>query len=202
MKQNSKRLITLLLALGLVVVSLVVFFDLIQPAYATLLQTKGQVAAENGIYQTESQAVTAAQNVISEFQQQESSGTIALVLPTTEDVAGTVAQLYGLAQNNNITIQSVGISSPAIQAQDLSGTAAASTLAKPLASFSLQISGAGTYESFKSFLSGIETNIRIFDVKSVSLSPAAPANAVGKGAPATQDFFTYSLTIATYYQTN
>jgi Tfp pilus assembly protein PilO len=206
MKQNSKRLTTLLIALGLIVVSLVIFFDLIQPEYANILQTKGQIVGEQGLYTTESAAVATAENVISEYQQQQSSGTIAEVLPTDEDVAGTIAQIYGLAQNSGIAIQSLGISSPAIEAQTLSGSAS-TTLTQPLGSFSLQISAAGTYENFQSFLTGIETNIRIFDVKSVTLTPVGSTGASGgsseKGAaPATQDFFTYSLTIETYYQTN
>ena len=46
----------------------------------------------------------------------------------------------------------------------------AGSIIKPTGTVSFQISGSGSYESIKNFLMGLETNIRIFDVNSISLS--------------------------------
>lgn len=200
MKQNSKRLSSIIISLALVVIALVVFFDFIMPEYANIMQSKGQISAENGIYETESQAVTAVQNVIDQYKQQQGSGeAIALSLPDDQDVAGALAQVYGIAQNNNVAIQSISVSSPMIQAPIGASGGEASSTASPIGSFSLQLSAAGSYENFKNFISGIETNIRIFDVRGVSLSSASQV-APGKNGAGTQDFFNYSITVETYYQ--
>ena len=195
MKQTSKRLVSILGSLGLVVIALVVFFDIVQPEYDTIAQTKGTIVGENAILQTETQAVTAAQKVISEYQN-DSAGQAAvnLALPGKEDLAGALAQVYGLAQNNGIVVQGITVSASA--GQKAGGTTAAATV-KPFGVLSLQISAGGSYESLKNFLAGIETNIRIFDLKGLSIS-AAP----GKGAGGGQNFFNYNITVATYYQTN
>jgi hypothetical protein len=47
-------------------------------------------------------------------------------------------------------------------------------------------------------LLGLETNIRIFDLKGLSLQPAL-VGAAGKGA--SQNLFTYTMAVAVYYQT-
>jgi len=186
----------MLIALGVVVVALLIFFDLVQPEYTDVMQTKGEIAAENDLYQSESQAVAAAQKIISQYQQQENGagGTVALALPAQEDVAGAVAQVYGIAENDGIMIQSMGVSAPIIQAQS---AGAASTT--PMGSFSLQVSGTGSYEGFKNFVSGLETNIRILDVRNVSIAPVVQT--VAKGVAAfNPDLFNFSVTVETYYQ--
>ena len=72
---------------------------------------------------------------------------------------------------------------------------------KPLGSFSFRLAASGSYENFKNFLSEIETNIRIFDVKTVALQPAGVAAQTGAKAASSQDAFNYTITVATYYQT-
>lgn len=185
----------------MVVIALVLFFDLVQPEYADFEQTKGTLAGENQLYQTESQAVNTAKKIIAQFQQQvQGEQTVGLAMPTREDIAGALAQVYGLAASNGVNVQGVSISSPTIQPAPAGGTTGAAT--KPIGSFSLQVSAVGSYESMTSLISGLETNIRVFDVKNISLAPAQTNAAVAKGAPVTQDLFTYNITVITYYQTN
>jgi len=200
MNQNSKRLVSIIGALLAAVVALVVFFDLIQPEFTNIQNTKGQIAAENDIYQTESQAIAAAQKAIDAYrtQQGQAGGTLALVLPTSQDIAGAITQVFGLAQNNGIALQGVSISAPSVQLQAVTTGSSTSKVVKPLGSMSLQISGAGTYENFKNFIAGIETNIRIFDLKNVTLSQANQAGAVASA----KDAMNFNLTVVTYYQTN
>jgi Tfp pilus assembly protein PilO len=191
MKQSSKRLVSIGSALLLIVVALVVLFDLVQPEYANLETLKGQLAGEQMLFQTETQAVAQAQTLISQYQSQsQSSQTAALALPTGEDLAGALAQIYGLAANNGITIQTVSVSAPTLQQQ----TASSTNLVQPLGTLTFQIAAVGSYESLQNFLSGLATNVRIFDVKSISLNP------VGGTTGKSGDLFTYSITVASYYQ--
>jgi Tfp pilus assembly protein PilO len=48
----------------------------------------------------------------------------------------------------------------------------------------------GTYEDFRAFLSNLETNVRIFDLKAMSIQPIAKQT----------NLFGFSLTVAAYYQ--
>jgi len=195
MKQTSKRITSIAGSLVLVAIALFVFFDLIQPEYASVMNVKGQVAAENDVLTSEMQAVSAAQSVIAQFKQSAASqGTVALALPSEPDVAGALADVYGIAQVDAITVQTIGVATPIVHnATNAAATSTAgftATSAKPLGSFSIQITGVGSYENFKRFFSDVETNVRIFDVKGVTFSPAQ-----GKG-----DLFTGNITLATYYQ--
>jgi Tfp pilus assembly protein PilO len=207
MKQNSKRLTSILLALGFVVIALVALFDLIQPAYANMMMTKGQIAGAQSFLTTEKTAVAQAQQLISQYQNQsQSSQSTMLALPSGPDAAGAVAQIYGLAQNNNITIQTIGISPPTLEqvtqpSTGGSGTASTVQIIKPLGQIVLQITAAGSYENLKSFLMGLETNIRIFDVQGISITPAQTPVVVGKNLnTVSPDLFTYNIKVVTYYQ--
>jgi hypothetical protein len=50
----------------------------------------------------------------------------------------------------------------------------------------------GTYESFRSFLQALETNVRIFDTFDVTISRA--------GGSANRNLYLYNLSVDTYYQ--
>jgi Tfp pilus assembly protein PilO len=193
MKQSSKRLTSIGLALLFAIVALVVLLELVEPAYASFQTLKGELAGEQAFLATETQAVAQAQTLVNQYQgQSQSAQTAALAVPTGEDLAGALAQIYGLAANNGIVIQTVGISAPTLQAQ--SAASSSTDLVQPLGTLTFQLSAIGSYESLKSFLSGLATNVRIFDVQSLSISP-------GAGTPGTSgDIFNYSITVATYYQ--
>ena len=202
MKQSSKRLVSIAFALLFIVGALVFFFDLVQPAYSDFSNAKGQVAGEQTLLQTEQQSVTAAQALIAQYQNQpQSEQNLALAMPSGEDLAGALAQIYGLAAANGVGLQSIGIAAPTLASQPTSDNSNTSnspvSLVQSLGTISLQLGAAGSYEALKSFLSGLETNIRIFDVKSISIEPASAGS-----KSAGQDFFTYLITVATYYQTN
>lgn len=122
---------------------------------------------------------------------------LALAMPSGPDVAGAVAQVYGIAQNNGMTVTSIGISPPRATVRTAGN--ATSTLLKAEGTIALTIAGSGSYEALKGFLSQLETNIRVFDVTSLSITPVAAPAVAGKPA-ATPDLFTYGISVTTYYQ--
>jgi hypothetical protein len=126
-----------------------------------------------------------------------------MALPVGPDVSGALAQIYGIATNANVTIQGAEISTQAVQAVAAPATtvgaaAATGSIVKPTGTVSFQVTGSASYESFKSFLQELETNIRIFDVTAISLQPAAIA--ATKTQTANMDMFNYTITVVTYYQ--
>jgi len=212
MKQDTKRFSSIIFAGLLLAGALIVYFEFIIPSYGNLEMLKGQVESEQQLYGNEKQISTNVNSLLASYNSNSSTSQLVdMALPVGEDLSGALAQVYGLAQNSNVTVQSTGISVQAVQAatggstaptappggSGLAAAASTGSIIKPTGSISIQISGTGSYESIKSFLQGLESNIRIFDVTGMTLQPASgPDTKTG----ATQDLFTYSLTATTYYQ--
>lgn len=172
------------------------FFNLVEPAYSSVQDLRGKQIGEENYLKTQTALVNQTQKSINSFENQGSTN-VGLVLPSGQDAAGALAQVEGIAAANSILITSINASTPTIQVG--TSTANTSQIQKPLGSFSLRITATGAYENFKNFISEIETNIRLFDVKEFSMQPLAVV-ATGKNA-VTQDNFTGNITVATYYQT-
>lgn len=208
MKQETKRLSSLIIAALIIAFALVIYFEFIVPAYTNLETIKGQEESETTLYTNETQIVSAGKALLATYQSDASSSqSVALALPVGQDVSGALAQIYGLAANANITIQTTGISVQTVQTvasqsaasgNQIASAAAAGSVVKPTGTISFQVAGTGTYESIKSFLQGLETNIRIFNVTAMTLQPGAVVN--GKGQTVTAGTLTFSITIVTYYQ--
>ncbi len=218
MKQDTKRLTSILLATLLLAGAFVVYFSFIVPAYGNLETLKGQVQSEDTLYTNENQIVAKANNLLSSFENNSSSvAEVSLALPVGPNVADALAQIYGIASSAGFTLQSAAVATQAVSpAQQQSSAAAAAgsgqvanaaatgAVVMPTGSVTFQLSGTGSYGSFKNFLQGLETNIRIFDVTGVSVQPLSagtPAVSTGKNAPpANADNFNFNITVATYYQ--
>lgn len=198
----------MLISLALLVSSLVIYFELIQPAYDDVKKVRGERASQQALLDAEKATIKQVQNLIGVYDSQsKAQETISSVLPLTDDAAGALVQLYGLAQNSNLALQGISVSVSGVQSVPASAsdsqTAQAQVnpqdfLRKPIGTVTLQLKVNSSYEAFKNFLSLVETNIRIFDVKSLGIQPPPPA-ATGKAGPG-QNLYGFDLTVATYYQ--
>jgi hypothetical protein len=204
MKQETKRLSSIIIAALILAGALIVYFEFIIPAYTSLQLVKGQEESETTLYANEQQIVSKVKGLLTTYQNDASSSqSVAMALPVGPDISGALAQIYGIATNANVTIQGTQISTQAVQAVTMPATtvgaaAAAGSIVKPTGRVSFQVTGSTSYESFKSFLQELETNIRIFDVTAISLQPAALA--ATKTQAANSDMFNYTITVVTYYQ--
>lgn len=198
MKQNTKRFSSMILALLLVVASLIAYFDLLEPTYGALQAAKGQELSEQQLLTNEKQIVNQVQSLVASYQSQtQGTQAVNMALPTDEDVAGALAQVYGLASANQIVLESVGVSAQqvAVPAQapvtdQVEGAAAGGSIVKPVGSIALTMSAQGSYEALKAFLQSLETNLRLFDVTNVTITRG----------DLNEDNFTYNITADTYYQ--
>ncbi len=203
MKQTTKRLSSTLFGLLLLAVAAIAFFELVQPEYATLAALKGKAASEQQFLANEQKLVTQAQSVLSSYQSQSSATqAVNLAMPVGANNAEAIAQLYGLATNSGLAMQSVGVSLQAVQSTDSTsaGTASAAALVKPKGTVTFQIAATGTYEALKTFLQGLENNVRVFDVTGLSIRPVNSVSSSGVLQTGTQDLYTYSITAVAYYQ--
>ncbi len=190
------------------VAAAIAFFEFVQPEYTNFATLLGQQQGEQAALKTTQQLVTQVQAALSAYQSQASGAqSVNLAMPIGADSSEALAQIYGLAANTGISVQSVGVSFNAPQAQATVQTAAGSgstvslaSLTKSKGSISFDISAVGSYESMKTFLQGLESNVRLFDVTSLSVRPASSlTNPTGM---TTQDLFLYNITADTYYQSS
>ncbi len=204
MKQETKRLSSIIIAALILAATLMVYFEFITSAYTKLQLVKGQEESEATLYSNEQLIVSKVKSLLVTYQNDASSSQlVAMALPVEPDVSGALAQIYGIAANANVAVQGTQISTQAVQAvtaptTTVGAAAAAGSIIKPIGTVSFQVTGSGSYESFKSFLKGLETNIRIFDVTAISLQPAAIS--ATKTQAANADMFNYTITVVTYYQ--
>lgn len=190
----------MLIALAFLVAAFILYFDFVSPAYNDMQALKGKKSSEQDLVSQESKTVQQIQKLIAAYQNENQvQDAIALSLPSRQDISGALTQIYGIAAVNNISFQSVNVSVSSVVSNAGSSTiatnASSSLLIKPLGSISFAVAAIGSYEDFKNFLSEIETNVRIFDVKSLSVQPVSQS---GSGI---RDAFNYNLTIVAYYQT-
>jgi hypothetical protein len=206
MKQESKRLYSFIIAAAFLIAALVAYIEFIVPAYSNLETLKGQVEGEAALYTNENQIVTQGQSLLAAYENNASSSeAVSWALPVGQNLSGALAQIYGVAANSGVTLVSTGISIQAVaqpsavsDGSQIANAASTGSIIKPTGQISFQASGAGSYEAIKTFLKGLEANIRIFDVKSVTISPSG--GTVTKGQAANPDMFAYSITVVTYYQ--
>ena len=185
--------------------SIVIYFQLIQPAYGETLKLKSTKASLQSFLDKEKQAIDTVKQLISDYntKNEKIQQTVSLVLPTEPDVSGAVTQLYGLSQNNNLQFKDVKISVPGLssvssQAKGLDPSNLALALQRPIGTLSLSTVLVGSYDDFKEFLSQLQSNIRIFDIKTLSMSPVIN---IGKDKiPQAIEKYTFSFSVSTYYQ--
>jgi hypothetical protein len=204
MKSTTKRLSSTFLALLILVIAAIAFFELVQPEYATFITLKGNAVSAQQFLVSEQKLVTQAQSVLDSYQSQ-SAGTQAvnLAMPIGQDSSNAIAQIYGLATNSGLVVSSVGISlqaAPQNSQSTANTTASAASLIIPRGTITFQVAASGSYESLKTFLQGLESNVRVFDVTGLTIHPMNTVTGNGVALASTQDFYNYSITAVAYYQ--
>lgn len=200
MKHSAKRLFSMVLGLGMMVAAFVIFFSFTRPAYEGIQQIRNEKYTFDLELENKRQAIEDVANLIEAHASDSSfSESISLVFPTSTELSSALAQIHSLAVDiNKLTLVSVNVSQSGSQIRESSGGARANgvSLEKPIQTVSFDLNLIGSYGNLKKFLEMIENNIRLFDVDSVSLTPA------GSGAKVPVDLYNYQVKITTYYQSD
>lgn len=191
MKPSTKRLLSLVVALLMVFAALVVYFNYTTTEYGVADQIRSDVAARQNLIGSQKDAINQVNKLIQDY-----TGTaqlrevVSLALPTAMDQSGVFYQVSSMATINKLFVQSFTISAPTTQ--NANSGASSTAIIRPISSITFQFRVIGAYADFKNFLSNLETNIRVFDVRSISINPLTVKQ--------TQDFFGFDVTVVTYYQ--
>ena len=187
----------MIVSLFLVAGAFLTLFNFIQPAYDDVQKLKSEVRVREEFVSAQQEAVKRVQGLISKYNNQtELWEVFSLTLPFEKDVSGALTQLAGLVQNTTLgasgfSISGAAVSSEAGKSRNTQGEAV--DLSRPLGNLQFQFSFTGSYDNSKNFLEKLEHNIRVFNVSSLSLSPAGKSN---------QDLYRVDMQAETYYQKN
>ncbi len=204
MKPSLKRMISAVISLVLVIAAVIIFVNYIKPEYAILEQNKATVLAQNAEIETKNSVDQLISGQGKEYENGSSyRKAFAIVLPLTPAVDAALFQLSGLAGQNDISLMSLSVSevAPVVSESARRNPNSLESMVSKPRTVSFTIAAMGAYDDFKNFLRNIEQNVRIFDVKEVSIQPAI-SNVVPAGTKGqTQTpIYNYSLTVQTYYQ--
>jgi len=188
MRASTKRVLSILTAILLIIASLVVYTYLIQPAYSEIINLRAEVASRRELVNEQEVSVKQVQNLLSEYQGiAQVQQVVSLILPTGENLPQSLNQITGLADLNKLSTASLTVQRLAIR------PSAKSSLVQGVGVLRFNFQLEGSYENFKSFLQNLETNINLMDLASLKVGPSSKAKL-------DKNSFDYTMSVDTYYQ--
>ncbi|TSC81956.1 MAG: hypothetical protein G01um101420_739 [Parcubacteria group bacterium Gr01-1014_20] len=186
----------MVLVLFLVVAAFIVFFQFTQPEYEDIQVVRGEEFARRDFVEKQQSAITQVKKLIAEYEDSLDFQTlVSASFPGDQDIYSAVAQIGGLVSLDSLTLQSFSVTETKAQELQISGgdpnSSKRTSLIRPYGTITFRLQLIGTYEDIKSFLGHIETNIRLFDISSADIRPAAKSNV---------NVFSASVEVTTYYQ--
>ena len=187
MKTATKRLISLLASLGVLVASIFVYTILLLPAYSHVNELRGDLAAHKEALADQKKVFDQVKDLIAENQSiSVIRENVSRVIPGKEDYPNLVTQLSGLASAAQLRVNSIDMNALPGGNGEIRGAGGL-----PSASvLQVTVVATGTYQALKDFLSTLERNIRITDL--VSLGISVPASG--------SQNFSYNIVLNSYYQ--
>lgn len=186
MKSAATRTFSLLSSLAFLLAAIIVYAFLVRPAYDNILVLRSELEAKNNFFQEQSRALGKVNDLILEYRELDKlQDTISLTLPLKEDLSSIFNQLRALASANGLSIQIFSVKPLAFK------PLISAPLIKNVGTLQLSLRLSGSYESFRNFLRGVETNIRLMDIQQIKTERVANLDT---------NFFDYNVVINAYYQ--
>ncbi len=184
-KESNKRMLSLLFAFLLLLVSLYVFSSYVRPAFEDVKALRDQLLSKQDYLAAQTEAKATIDKLFAEFEK--SAGVmdvLSTALPQGKNLSQSVFQIQALTGLNNLQLKSLSV--------ELTPSNAASkkTLVKTVGKMRISVKLTGDYNGFKNFLQALEANVKLMDVAEMDISPAAK-----ESGP-----MSYSLKVDTYYQ--
>lgn len=184
MKPSAKRLYGILLSLLIIIASLIGYSSMLIPAYEDIQQLRGERESLNELVQKERKSVNIVKDLIREYSGTAGlKDTLSLSLPDDQQIASAVNQIRGIAESNNMLMTAFSIKPLNVQAREID------SIVKPVATVRINIDLVGDYLALQDYLKALETNVRLMDVKSLTVGNGA------SGGP-----YEYQVELDTYYQ--
>jgi len=184
MRPATKRLFSILVSFGFLIGAIILFSSLVVPEYGEIQKLRGEKKAIDAVAQEEEQLVTTASRLLNEYQDAaDLRDNLSLVLPREEALPGIINQIHGIAKVTGVAVEAINVENLPLEYSKTS------SIIEPVGGFKVTVRTRGNYESLKSYIQSLETNVRIIDIDSFVVSGGG-----GTGP------LTTNLVIRTYYQ--
>lgn len=180
----NRRMLSLLIAVILLLVSLYLFSSFVKPAFVEVRELREQTASAKNYLASQQEAQAAIEKLYADSQNAASiEGLLAASLPSGAQVPEAVHQAQALARLSGLEVRSVAVT---VKPPTDGGK---TTFTKKVGEMQISLRAAGAYDGLKRFLSLVESNITVMDVTGVKV-------ATGQGGGVA----VYDFIITTYYQ--
>lgn len=191
MRASTKRMLSFVVSLALIACAMVMYALFIAPAYDAIQGARGELVQKTKSYDDQKKVFDKIKDLNDKYK---GNGTlqdaVSLALPSEVFVSQIVGDLSGIANlNNRMTILSVQT-----ELMPFKANAAWPSYIKNIGTVKTTLQLRGAYADFKGFLSQLESNYRIMDVKQVSVRADQNDN--------NGNAYIYDMTIFAYYQEN
>ena len=185
MNPALRRLIGVSASMLFIIGSLVVFASLILPAARDVEELRGERSSLKATLSEQMDTVERAQKLFEEYGGISNlQDTLSKALPVEEDVPSIINQLQGIAKARGVVIDSLELKLLPLSSKEQSDAL------RPIGKVEVDMKVLGPYEGIKQYLDGLETNVRIMDVKDLTVD----------GGAGDTDTLNYEIVITAYYQ--
>ncbi len=183
-----------IIAVVIFVVAGFVFFFYTKPAYATVGDLQAQIAQYQQALDKAAQLQALKQKLLARDNSFNPSDLSRLqtMLPDHVDNIGLILELDNLASHYGMALENVDVATAQSGTSDQSAGAVVGASAQKYDSLTLHFATYGTYDNFRSFLTDLESSLRIVDLQALTLSAQGTP-----GSSATA--YHYDMTIKTYW---
>lgn len=185
MKSSTKRSISIILAIFFLIGSLFVYKSLIKPDYKKIVDLIAEKQSLKTTLNTYTFLNQEFKKFLSRYKDQDLEMTqkqLSLMLPNKPDISYVAAQVVGIANLFKMKISSLDVKQLAIKPSD-------KTTIKGLGTLRIDLQMEGDYESFKSFMKTMETNIMILNPINYKIERQSSG-----------PFLIYKMTVDAHYQ--
>ena len=169
MKASTKRMLSILLAILFLIGAVFIYSYLIKPAYGEVLNLRTKKLTLSQTFNNYDSLNKKFKDLFAGYQNLgDLNKQLSMILPSKFDAAYVSGQISGLAEQNGLILQALNIKQLAIKPAKMK-------FAKGLGILKVDAKLSGSYENFKTFLNGIETNIMISDINNFKIENQAGA---------------------------
>lgn len=165
--------------------ALIVYTTMISPSLAEIQTLRAERESKLVTLADYREAIEETNNVIEASQSLASlTDSFNQVIPPEEQIPSLLNQLYGLARMSGALVDSINFQFMPIE------SSSESSILKPIGIVRSTVKCSGNYESIKSYVKLLETNIRLMDVYSIDVAGGNEEN----------PSLSYTVVIDAYYQ--
>jgi hypothetical protein len=197
MRSSTKRLLSALLSLIFLLLALIFFIYFIKPLYSDIESLRSKLLSKQSLINNQKSLIDQFKNLNQDYESQKKNQEIfSLILPQSISVGEALVQISGLLTSNNLNLLSFNVNKPNLLSNNQSSKSTSTSFIKPLGIFDINLKATGDYSNFKNFLNQLETNIRLFDIKTLTINQTLNIDSKNQN----KNLLMYDITISTYYQ--